>query len=218
MSRTLLRSLTACVAFGLFGSIVGPVCAQPEHEHPLAAQHTAEGDHHAGGAEHSATEGDAHGGHGGVNYDEPPINPDRAMLQLFLFSLALFVGFVFLARQIAWKPLIQALDAREQRIIQAKRDAEAARAEAAKLLEQHAARLSEVRDEVQRIVATSRREAEEEKARIVAEGELQASTMLEGALADIRQARDEAMSRLQESIEQQIDLATEHVVGHGIGR
>lgn len=151
------------------------------------------------------------------DYDKPPINPDREMGILFVFSLVLFALFVFGARELAWKPLISALDQREARVNQARAEAEAAKRGAEQLLAQHDARMAEVYEQVKEIVAKARKEAEAEKSQIIASAESQARELRERAIADIRRAGEEALGQLDREIDRHAALAVEHVVGHGIG-
>lgn len=166
-----------------------------------------------------ATAGEAesphvHAAHGDVDYNKPPL-PGSApgLMTLFIYSLVLFVAFVFVARQFVWKPLIAALDQREARVNQAYHEAETAKAEAEKLLAAHDARMNEVQEEVKGIVARARQQADQEKGRIIAEAEAEAQALRERALADIRRARDEALAQLLATAEQQAGVAAEHVMG-----
>ncbi|MGD9854038.1 MAG: ATP synthase F0 subunit B [Planctomycetaceae bacterium] len=134
---------------------------------------------------------------------------------LFFWSLGLFLLFLFVSRKVAWAPLIAGLDAREARVNRALHDAEAARVEAEKLLADHAARMDRVQEEVKGIVAAARKEAEAEKARIIAEADAAAAGMRDRAIAEIRQAHRLALDDLQSQIDRQADLATEHVLGVG---
>ncbi len=176
--------------------------------HGAQAEHGAQGDHAA-----ASDHGGQAGHHGDVDYDQPPINPDRRMLELFLFSIVLFGAFVYGARKWIWAPLIQELDAREARVNQAHVHAQQAQAEAERLLEEHDAKMAEVREQVREIIGKARAEAEQEKAKIITEAEEQARQMKESAIADIHSAREQALQQLMDSIDQYVDLATEHVVG-----
>lgn len=164
-------------------------------------------DQHAG-AEPSPSTAE-HGGSGGVNYDEPPLGFEGP---LFCFSLLLFVAFLFVARRYVWTPLIGSLDAREARVNQALHDAEAARVEAEALLAQHQARIDQVQDEVKGIVAAARGEAEADKAKIIAQADQEASALRDQAIADIKQAHQQALDELASHIDAQVAVATDHVL------
>jgi F-type H+-transporting ATPase subunit b len=219
MSRIGSRIFGTLLLAGL-ALIVGPGQAAAQHDHD-----TGEPGHvHADGSVHEADEsGDpATAGpesaerddHGGIDYNKPPL-PGSApgLLTLFIYTLVLFVGFLLIARQFVWKPLIAALDQREARVNQAYAEAESAKAEAAKLLAAHDARINEVQEEVKGIVAKARQQADQEKAQIIAAAEAEAQAMRDSALADIRQARDAALAQLLATADQQAAVAAEHVIG-----
>lgn len=226
MRLSVLRSISCLLFTGLIvAGVQGRLFAQEDHE-PTAGEHThADGTTHAhdghshdeAGAEHHDEEAgathDEHAGHGDIDYNKPPIDPNPAMLQLFIFSLVLFVGFVFVARQFVWKPLIAALDQREARVNHAYHEAETAKAEAARLLAAHDARMNLAQEEVKGIVAQARQQAEQEKAQIIAAAEAEAQALRDNAVADIRRARDEALQQLMATADRQADVAAEHVIG-----
>lgn len=190
----------------------GPVCASAADDHASPA--AAHADESAGGTAHHGETASGHADHGGVDYDKPPIFPNPAMVQLFVFSLVLFGLFLLASRVLLWKPLIAALDEREGRINVAYAEAETAKAEAARLLAAHDAKMTEVHEQVKAIVAQARQQADAEKARIIASAEAEAQALRDRALADIRQAREEALAGLAASVDRQVGLATEHILGH----
>jgi F-type H+-transporting ATPase subunit b len=195
----------------------GVALAQADHEHPAVAAEEPGAHAPPSGAGAPAGE-EPHEEHGAgahaVDYNQPPL-PGFApgLMTLFIYSLALFVGFLFVARVFVWKPLIAALDQREARVNQAYAEAEAAKAEAAKLLAAHDARMNEVQEAVKGIVSKARQQADQEKAQIIAAAEAEAQALRDSALADIRRARDEALAQLLARADQQANVAAEHVIG-----
>lgn len=183
-----------------------------EHDYDHAdgeADHHEEG--HGEGGHGEGDHGDDHGaGHGDVDYNRPPLNPEMPLL---IWSLVVFVGFLLLAKKMAWAPLIDGLNAREARVNQALADAEAARIEAQKLLADHQKHLDSVTEEVKEIVAKARTEAEQEKARIIAEAEAETTAMRDEAIADIHAAHEQALSEMDNQIDDQVAMATRHVLG-----
>lgn len=164
-----------------------------------------------GHAPHAA--GDAHH----IDYNQAPLPGSAPGLgTLFVFSLVLFGAFVLAARTMVWAPLIAALDQRESRVNQAQADAEAAKHEAEHLLAQHSARMAQVHEQVQGLIAQTRKEAEQEKSRIIAEAEAQARSLRDRAVAEIQQARDVAIGQLHGALDHQVARAVEQVVGHAV--
>jgi len=145
-----------------------------------------------------------------VNYQNPPLLPE---IPLFLFTLALFGGFVLVMRSSTWNPLMAGLNAREGRIIKAETEARAARIEVEQLTTRAESRMAEVHAEVKAIVAQARTEAEMKKLEIVAQAEADAQRIKQQALEQIAQAREAALEELNQTIDQQVALATQHVAG-----
>lgn len=145
-----------------------------------------------------------------VNYHLPPVQPKW---QTFLWSLILFGGFVLVMRVTTWNPLIATLNNREARVLKAEAGAEYAREEIVKLQAEAEKRLATVQDEVKAIMAKARTEAESQKRQIIAEAEASAEQIRSAAIADLQAAHRDALSRLDELVEEQVAMATEHVVG-----
>lgn len=192
----------ACLAF-LIGIAVSLDSARAQE---TASSHAAAPEGHA--SEHSAVEHS--GGHGGFDYDLPPLYFDPVM---FAFTLILFGGYVMVMKVAVWQPLAKSLDAREGRIAQAEADAEATRLEIEKLSEQAETRLAEVHQQVGAILAKARSEAEARKAEITAKAEAEAQRIKSEALASIDQARQAALTQLEARAQEQVALATEHLAG-----
>lgn len=218
IQQTLRYSWLAVIALVVPSGAIH-VCAQEDADHSVAEADTDDGrapdEHEPAASEHGDVEGvanedGAHDGHEGVDYNQPPLHFDP---KLFLWTLGLFVLFLFVARQLVWTPLIRALDAREARVNRALHGAEAARVEAERLLAEHDARMAEVQEEVKGIVAAARKEAEAEKARIIAEADVEAAALRDRAIAEIEAAHRQAIDDLNAQIDQQAAVATEHVLG-----
>jgi F-type H+-transporting ATPase subunit b len=175
---------------------------------PAADGHSAAG-HGTGEAHDPHAAGEHH-----PDYNKAPLPGSAPGLgTLFVFSLLLFGAFVLVARTMIWAPLIAALDRREARVSQAHAEAEAAKAQAEQLLAQHSARMAQVHEQVQGIIAQTRKEAEQEKNRIIAEAEAQAKSLRDRAVAEIHQARDSALEKLEGNLDAQVSRAVQQVVG-----
>ena len=129
--------------------------------------------------------------------DNPLVQPDPG---LFIWTILTFLVLVGLLTKFAWRPLLQALDSRQQRIQQALDDAEKAKQELERLNQESAQIIRQARVEADQIVAMSRSDAErlrEEmrlKARAEADGIVKTAErqiQLETARA-IQQIRHEA--------------------------
>ena len=123
------------------------------------------------------------------------------------YGLSVWATLVFLALlgilwKFAWGPLLQQVEARENRIQGALDESKEAREEARKLLEEHKAQLADARRQANEIVAEGKAAGErlrkelEEKARVEAQG------IVEAARREIERERDAALAELRkESVE-----------------
>ena len=117
------------------------------------------------------------------------INLDKSLLiQAVNFGLLLVVLWKFL-----YRPLLAKMDERTQAIRKSLDEAQAARAEAQRERESHAARIQAAHVEAQAIRDAALREAAEEQRRLVDAARAEAGRLVEGAKAelaqDVRQAR-----------------------------
>lgn len=127
----------------------------------------------------------AAGGEGGL------INLDKSLIiQAINFLLLLFI-----LTKLLYRPLLAKMEERSQAIKKSLDEAQAARAEAQKQREEHAARIQAAHAEAQAIRAAALKEAADEQRRLVDAARAEASRLVEGARAemeqDIRRARQE---------------------------
>ncbi len=164
-------------------------------------------------ADHSASTSEAHDGGGGSHATGVPLD---FKADLALWSLVVFLTFLFVLKKFAWKPLADGLDAREQRIRSDIDAAEAARVKAEQMLADHEAKLAGVQEEVKEILAEARRDAEHTKNEIMATAQGEAEATRDRALGDIERARDQALKDLFDQVSTQVAAATEHVLGRSL--
>ena len=145
-----------------------------------------------------------------MNPDHPPVQPN---LQMFLWTLILFGGFIFVMKKSAWVPLMDGLNAREARVVNAERDAKAAKEEVETLRLQSEARLAEVQEQVKTLIGEARSEAEAQKREITSKAQEEAQKIKDEALREIEAAHQAAIENLDQMVDDQVDLATQHVVG-----
>jgi F-type H+-transporting ATPase subunit b len=151
----------------------------------------------------AADNGEAHG---------KPESPIGWQGDLALWSLVVFLVFLFVLTKFAWGPLNKALEQREARIRQDLADAESHRIKAEALLREHELKLSKVQDEVKEILAEARRDAEHTKQDIMAVAQREAEASRQRALVDIRQAKDTALAELFDFVSGNVMQATERVL------
>ena len=150
-----------------------------------------------------------HGGHGGSTGDSlMDVSPAMVGLTWITFLLMAFVLF-----KVAWKPIMKALDEREDSIRKALADAEKARAETAALEARQQQMLKDSLAESQRILDTARVAARQTAETIQSKASQDARELIENAKKEITGATEKARTELRkESAELAIALATK-VIG-----
>ena len=210
-ARQAAVSLLGCVTFagGLrcitLWSAVALVAVAPavvlSADHPAAE--AADPAAHAGGA-------------GAAHAQEGPITAKKNDVDLALWSLVTFVVFLVVLKALAWQPMIAGLDKREALVHDNIAGAETARLKAEGLLQEHAARLDKVQDEIREMLAEARRDAEHTKNEIMATAQKEAELTRQRAVQEIERARDQALDDLFIHMGKSVSAATEQVVGRSL--
>ena len=111
---------------------------------------------------------------------------------LFIWQLLVFVALIFLLKKYAWKPILDAVNAREESIEGALKAAEKARKEMKALQSDNEAILKEAREERERIL----KEARDMKNKIVAEAKEAASAEADKTVAAAKATIEAASAAL----------------------
>jgi F-type H+-transporting ATPase subunit b len=169
-----------------------------DHEPDPAAIRKAQADRDAEhGAEHDA-------GHGHeapkLRGEEQSIDVLRVDAVLFVWTVVLFLGLLFLLNKIAWQPMLRALDDRDDRIASALREAEAAQEDARKQFEAQEAELARIHAESRKAVEDARAAAQREGDQILAQSRAAADADRAKALAEIEAARVEALASVEGTV------------------
>lgn len=127
------------------------------------------------------------------------VNPGVAFWTTVTFLILLFI-----LKKVAWKPILTALEQRENAIRESLEKAEKAKEDAQKVLDQNQANLSKAEEESKQIINQSRAYAEKLKDQIVQESKEQAKKMLEEAAAEIDRKKDAAFDELKDQV---VDIA-----------
>ena len=136
------------------------------------------------------------------------VSKPLALLTWITFLLLLWVLY-----KVAWKPILKALDAREQSVRKALQDAEQARAATAEAEARTQAMLREAQAQARQIVTEAKTAAQGMARTLEAQAKSSAQGILDEARRDIQVATERARSELRrESAELAIQLA-EKVVG-----
>lgn len=155
-----------------------------------------------GGHQESATHGAPAegGGHGGE------LNPLDFKADLALWTAVVFLLLLVVLGKFAWRPIVEALEKRENRIEAQIASAEQANADARKILADYEGRLARAEAEVREILERGKREAEALGRQMLDETREESRQEKQRALREIETATDDA---LRELAERSADLAVE---------
>ncbi len=123
---------------------------------------------------------------------------------LMFWTLLVFLVLMFVLSRFAFKPLLAAVQAREESLQRALDQARKDREEAAKVLEEHQRQLDAARGEAQRFIAEGRATAEKMKAEMLEATRAQQQELLERAKRDIETEKTRAIAELRREA---VDLA-----------
>lgn len=134
----------------------------------------------------------------------PPPNLLSPAGGLMFWTLLIFIVLIFLLGKFAYKPLLAAVESREQALQRALDEAKRDRDEAAAILAEHRRQLDAARGEAQRFIAEGRATAEKMRAEMLEATRTQQQELLERAKRDIEQEKSRAIMELRREA---VDLA-----------
>lgn len=135
---------------------------------------------------------------------------------LAIWSFIVFIIFILVLKKFAWGPLIQALDDREQRVVNAIDKAEANQKESEDLVKQHAAKIAATQDEIQAMMVEARSDADRIKQDILEQARQEADKLKSHTINEIERARELALKDLFDQMNGRVIDATEHVLGRAL--
>ncbi|MBN1533913.1 MAG: F0F1 ATP synthase subunit B [Spirochaetes bacterium] len=125
---------------------------------------------------------------------------------LLLWTIITFIVLVLLLWKTAWKPIVEALDARAEKIRGDIDNAEKARQEAEKLFGQHKEMMDRAKDEAAQIISKGKEEAEKVKNEIIEKANVSGKEITERAKKEIEIAKEKALTDLKNEI---VSLSTD---------
>lgn len=129
------------------------------------------------------------------------MKPDTGLMA---WTLAIFIGLLFVLSKFAFGPLTKAVADREKSLQDAIDAAKADRAAAAALLAEHQSKIEAARGEAQKFIADARGIAEKMRTDLLEATRKEQAEMLERAQRDIASERDKAIVQLRREA---VDLA-----------
>ena len=119
---------------------------------------------------------------------------------LFIWQVVIFVGLIFLLKKFAWKPILDAVNEREEGIKNALESAENARKEMQNLQADNQRILQEARAERDSMLKDAREMKEKMVADAKSEAQAQGQKMIEQAKAAIESEKNAAMADLKSQV------------------
>lgn len=129
--------------------------------------------------------------------DNPLVQPDPG---LFLWTILTFLVLLGLLGKFAWKPLMEVLDSREERIRKALDGAAKASEEFERLQEESKQITAKARTEAQSIIATSQKQAETVREEILLDARSRAESIIETAEKQIQVERQKIIGQIRNEL------------------
>lgn len=151
----------------------------------------------------------------GGSHAHPPL---QFRVDTLIFSLVIFLGLAAILLKFAWKPIMEGLDARENRIASDIENARLAKEQAEKSLQVYEDKLAGIDNEATAIISEAKQDALTAKEKILAEAKGEAQREREKAFADIAAAKNAAVRELAESsVDSAVSLAG-NIVGRSLNK
>jgi F-type H+-transporting ATPase subunit b len=128
-----------------------------------------------------------------------------------IWTIVCFGITYFVLRKFAFGPVQQMIDARREKIEQAIGEADSARAEARRLLEEHKKLIGQAKSEAEEILGEARRIGEAQRERVREETEEDRQRRLEETRRQIEQATHQALGQIREEVGKLSLLAAEKI-------
>ena len=139
--------------------------------------------------------------HGSADAPNPLVQLDPG---LFIWTILTFLVLFFVLAKFAWKPLLAALEARENTISSSLEDAEKAKTELERLNAESEEIIAKARSEAQSIHVEARAAAEKIKTDLMSEAEEDAGKIRDEAEKQIRVEKEKAINEIRQEV---VDLS-----------
>ena len=129
--------------------------------------------------------------------NNPLIQPDPG---LFIWTIVTFLVLLALLAKFAWRPLLQALESRQERIRNSLEDAERARQELERLQQESAKIMQQARIEAESIVTQTRADAERLREELKQKAKDEADNVLRNAQQQIQLQTRQAIQQIRHEV------------------
>ena len=129
--------------------------------------------------------------------DNPLVQPDPG---LFIWTILTFLVLLAVLAKFAWKPLLKALETRQEAIKKALDDAERAKLELTRLQQESTAIIDQARMEADSILAKTRSDAERVREDLKIKAKEEADTIIRNAQQQIQLQTRQALQQLRNEV------------------
>jgi F-type H+-transporting ATPase subunit b len=119
---------------------------------------------------------------------------------LIVWTIITFLIVLAILRWTAWKPLLAALTSREEKVRSSLEQAEKARQDAQRLLDENQRQLARAEEQSQRIIREGREMGEKLKVEIVEKADASSRHMIEQAKDEISREKEKALTQLRSEV------------------
>jgi F-type H+-transporting ATPase subunit b len=131
---------------------------------------------------------------------------------LIIWQILIFVILLFILKKIAWKPLLTALNSREESIRDTIEQAENLKKDAEKLIEENKKNLAEANSQSMKIINDAKEMANKMRDEILQKSQEESRKMIEHAKAEIKQEKESAMADLRNEVSDLAIKAAEKII------
>lgn len=143
------------------------------------------------------------------------LNPSPGLMIWTLISFAVFIGLII---KFGGKPIIKAINAREEHLNSQLEQAEQANENAKKLLAQNEERIANAQAEMHEIIAKGRKQAEQITAKAEADASDIARKKIDDAGKEIERQKQDAINELRNEVADLVIKATEKVINEKMSK
>lgn len=134
-------------------------------------------------------------------------------LPWLIAQLVNYLLILFILRQFAYKPILNMLATRKQKIAEALANADKVKADAEAQQKDFERKLDEARRDAQSAAANAQQAAEKERQRILADAQVEAQKIKESARGELDYERKQMMSELRQQVIDLSVLGAQRVIG-----
>ena len=138
--------------------------------------------------------------------DNPLVQPEPG---LFIWTIVTFLVLLVILAKFAWKPLLDALESRQEMIRKSLEDAKLAKQELERVQQDSSRIVSEARAEADTIIANSRSDAAKVRDQLREQARNEADALLKNAEKEIQQETARALSQIRhEAVDVSLTIAS----------